>query len=63
MSTSGQEPGVSAPQRATLYVWDVPSRLSMVLTVTSALCMWTARKVAEPRTSAPDLFYVAEKET
>ena len=37
LSTSGQEPGVSAPKRATLYVWDVPSGLSMVLTVTSGL--------------------------
>ena len=34
LSTSGQEPGVSAPQRATMYVWDGLSRLSMVLTVT-----------------------------
>ena len=37
LSTSGQEPGVSAPREATLYVWDGPSGLSMVLTVTSGL--------------------------
>ena len=37
LSTSGQEPGVSASPGATLYVWDVPSGLSMVLTVTSGL--------------------------
>ena len=37
LSTSGQEPGVSAPLWATLYVWGGPSGLSMVLTVTSGL--------------------------
>ena len=37
LSTSGQEPGVSAPPRATMYVWDSPSGLSMVLTVTRGL--------------------------
>ena len=37
LSTSGQEPGVSAPRHATLYVWNGPSGLSMVLTITSGL--------------------------
>ena len=37
LSTSGQESGVSAPRRTTMYVWDGPSGLSMVFTVTRGL--------------------------
>ena len=37
LRTSGQELGVSAPRRATLYVRDGPSGLPFVLTITTGL--------------------------